>query len=91
MGQLLRSNVGVGLDTSRFLGSITVSTADVNEIVRYPETCLFWGNDSTVVEQYDNWGEAIKGHQIWAHSPSKVWEAVLAYLADRCKEEQEEI
>lgn len=89
MGQVLMSNVSVGLDTSRFLGSITVSTADVNEIVRYPETCLFWGNDSAVVEQYDNWDEARKGHQIWAHSPTKVWKAVLAHL-ERRKEDQED-
>lgn len=77
--QVLRDQVRV-LRDSRYLGAVLVSTSDVT---RYPETALFFANDSIVVQSYRSWGEAITGHYQWKASPSQCWNSIVAHVSAR--------
>ena len=91
MNQYLRDRISIAESTETgsytHLGSVEVSTADTNKRLYVPETCLFWGNGSKVVERYNTWDEAVEGHQSWMNNPQRVFEAIVAARAEREKED----
>ncbi|ASZ74605.1 hypothetical protein KHO57_gp030 [Mycobacterium phage Phabba] len=62
--------------------SVEVSTSDL-DYLGPPETCLFWVHrdrrESVVVEQYDDWVQAVQGHVNWTADVARIAQVVAEY------------